>query len=87
MIAIQVTLARDYNGAELLRVQDRGPGIDEAHAPRLLERFYSRGSEQGAGLGLAIVEMIMDKLSGRLLIGNREGGGCCAQLCFAQPEE
>ncbi|MDZ5603151.1 sensor histidine kinase [Pseudomonas sp. RP23018S] len=81
MIEIQVALACVHNGTLMLRVQVHGPGIDASHAPRPPKRFYSRGSDQGAGLGLAIVEMIMNALSGRLLIGNREG----RTLCFAGP--
>ncbi|MDP1293939.1 sensor histidine kinase, partial [Klebsiella variicola] len=43
-----------------------GPGIDEAELGRLFERFYSRGNANGAGLGLAIVEMIVGKIGCRL---------------------
>ncbi len=77
---IRVILDRAQNGEAELRVEDRGPGIDEKNAPRLLERFYTNGHSNGAGLGLAIVEMIVKKLDSSLQIGNLPDGGCCAQL-------
>ncbi|BAN49847.1 ATP-binding protein [Metapseudomonas resinovorans] len=68
-------------GAEvLLRVEDQGPGIGEAELERLFERFYSQGNPQGAGLGLAIVQMIATRLGGGIALYNREGGGLCAEL-------
>ncbi|WP_455825481.1 ATP-binding protein [Pseudomonas graminis] len=69
-------------GASCLSVEDQGPGIDEAEMGRLCERFYSRGNANGAGLGLAIVEMIVGKIGCRLALHNREQGGLCARLVF-----
>jgi len=69
-------------GANGLSVEDQGPGIDEAEMGRLFERFYSRGHANGAGLGLAIVEMIVGKIGCRLALRNREQGGLRAQLVF-----
>ena len=70
-------------GADCLSVEDEGPGIDEAELARLFERFYSRGNANGAGLGLAIVEMIVGKIGCRLALHNLEQGGLCAQLVFS----
>ena len=69
-------------GAHCLSVKDRGPGIDEAQMERLFERFYSRGNANGAGLGLAIVQMIVGKIGCRLALHNRKQGGLCARLVF-----
>ncbi|MGK9563805.1 ATP-binding protein, partial [Salmonella enterica subsp. enterica] len=35
-------------GVNGLRVEDQGPGIDEAQMGRLFERFYSRDNANGA---------------------------------------
>lgn len=69
-------------GAHCLSVEDQGPGIDEAQMERLFERFYSRGNANGAGLGLAIVQMIVGKIGCRLALHNREQGGLRARLVF-----
>ncbi|MBT0623964.1 sensor histidine kinase N-terminal domain-containing protein [Pseudomonas fluorescens] len=69
-------------GADCLSVEDQGPGIDEAEMERLFERFYSRGNTNGAGLGLAIVEMIVGKIGCRLALHNLEQRGLRARLSF-----
>lgn len=69
-------------GVHCLSVEDQGPGIDEAQIGRLFERFYSQGNANGAGLGLAIVQMIVGKIGCRLALHNRERGGLCARLVF-----
>lgn len=70
------------SGAVHLCVEDAGPGIDEEQRGRLFERFYSQGNANGAGLGLAIVEMIVGKIGGRLELVNLQAGGLCARLSF-----
>ncbi|TDV58193.1 two-component system sensor histidine kinase QseC [Pseudomonas graminis] len=64
-----------------LSVADEGPGIDEAERERLFERFYSRGNDQGAGLGLTIVQSIARRLGGEITLENRAGKGLRATLC------
>ncbi len=79
---VRVTLLRQADASVHLRIEDAGPGIDEPQAARLLERFYSKGNSQGAGLGLAIVDMIVRKLDASLHLRNRPTGGLCAELRF-----
>ncbi|WP_210644559.1 ATP-binding protein [Pseudomonas sp. Tri1] len=76
---ITVRLAKNGNHYEL-SVEDEGPGIDESESNRLLERFYSRGNDQGAGLGLAIVKAIADRLGGQIKLENRLPTGTRATL-------
>lgn len=57
-----------------LSVLDQGPGIDDAQRSRLFERFYSRGNDEGAGLGLAIVQRIALQLGGEVTLENTQGG-------------
>ncbi|MBM5456443.1 sensor histidine kinase N-terminal domain-containing protein [Pseudomonas sp. P66] len=76
---ITVRLGRKGDHYEL-SVEDDGPGIDESEYGRLLERFYSRGNDQGAGLGLAIVKTIADRMGGQITLENRSQGGMRATL-------
>ncbi|MCK1789175.1 sensor histidine kinase [Pseudomonas violetae] len=63
-----------------LSVEDEGPGINEEDRDRLFERFYSRGNDQGAGLGLNIVQAIADRLGGQVRLENRTPSGLRATL-------
>ncbi|MBH3372620.1 sensor histidine kinase [Pseudomonas juntendi] len=76
---ISVLLRRLENRFELI-VEDEGPGIEPADIARVFERFYSRNSPNGAGLGLSIVATIIDRLGGHVHLENRPSGGLAATL-------
>ncbi|AGI83677.1 sensor histidine kinase [Pseudomonas aeruginosa] len=76
---INVTLDREGK-VFVLSVEDQGPGIDEGDLERVFERFYSKDSENGAGLGLSIVAMIMERLGGSVQLSNLATGGLRATL-------
>lgn len=63
-----------------LNVDDQGPGIDEQERERLFEPFYSRGNDQGVGLGLAIVQKVALSMGGNVSLDNRPEGGLRASL-------
>jgi signal transduction histidine kinase len=79
---IQLRVDALEQGAQI-SVEDRGPGVPEAELPHLFSPFY-RGSNglraNGQGLGLAIVERIVQVHGGRCLAVNREGGGLSMTL-------
>lgn len=60
----------------IIRVEDNGRGIPEAHLPRIFEMFF-RGYEQGtgSGIGLYIVKEIIEKLNGSMQVESTEGKG------------
>jgi len=76
---ITVRLKRQAHHIEL-SVEDQGPGIDESQRERLFERFYSRGNDQGAGLGLTIVQAIAFRLGGQIRLENIQPAGLRATL-------
>ena len=66
-----------------LEVLDRGPGIPESAAQRMLQPFTRMNdarSTSGTGLGLAIVERIARLHGGTIRLLAREGGGLCARV-------
>jgi signal transduction histidine kinase len=63
-----------------ITVRDRGPGIPETEIPRAFERFHLRsragnGSNEGAGLGLAIVRELTEAMGGAVGVENLPDGG------------
>lgn len=66
-----------------LAVEDDGPGIDESHRERLLQRG-ARGDErvEGHGLGLAIVTELVSAYGGTVNIGHSELGGALIRVEF-----
>ncbi len=69
-----------------ISIIDQGHGIPKKFLSRVTERFYRvdkvRGREkaEGHGLGLAIVQEILDRDGGVLHMENTEQGGLCVQL-------
>lgn len=68
------------SGRELvISVLDRGPGIPSESLGELTAKFVSIGDQRGtAGLGLWIVQQIVDATGGRLDFASRVGGGLIA---------
>jgi two-component system OmpR family sensor kinase len=70
------------NDAPYLEVADDGPGIPPDERERVFDRFYRRGGDSGAGLGLAIVRMIAQRHGATARLLDPEGGGLLAQVVF-----
>ncbi len=79
-VTVRVTLAGTDQRRIQIAITDNGPGIAEAHLPRLTERFYrvddkSSREKGGTGLGLAIVKHILTRHQGDLKISSTLGVG------------
>ncbi len=73
---IEVT-ASSADGAVIVEVADRGPGLSPGDETRIFDKFYrsETGTVRGAGLGLAICQGIIQAHGGRIWAENRPGGG------------
>lgn len=83
----QAQLQLAIKGQELMiQVQDDGPGIRPEQRQQLLQRGQ-RSDEQtpGHGLGLAIVQDIVNALHGRLELADSELGGLLASIYLPLP--
>ena len=77
----EVTLEINAEGEKvILKVVDRGDGIDDSLKEKVFDRFYradnSRNRETGgSGLGLAIAKSIVEAHEGRIWVEDTMGGG------------
>src|SRR6202042_3689519 len=55
-------------GSITISVADNGPGIAESIRERLFHPFVSFGKENGTGLGLAVVQKIVQDHSGEIVV-------------------
>lgn len=71
--------AREVNGRLVVRVVDRGPGIEAHLQERIFEPFYrapsENGDHRGSGLGLAIARGFIDANGGRVWAESLPGQG------------
>jgi two-component system phosphate regulon sensor histidine kinase PhoR len=69
----------------VLEASDDGAGVDEAHLPRLFERFYRADrarSSRGTGLGLAIVKHVVTSAGGTVQASGGAGEGLTIRCVF-----
>ena len=66
-----------------LQIRDHGPGVPEQERQLVFERFRrGRNSEgsPGSGIGLAVVQTLVDPMGGSVSIKDAEGGGAVVVL-------
>lgn len=69
-----------------LTVSDTGIGLPADDRDRLVEPYVTM-REKGTGLGLAIVKKIAEDHGGRLVLGDRDGGGARIALGFPRRDD
>jgi two-component system, OmpR family, sensor histidine kinase KdpD len=80
--------ARAVEGAVMLEVADRGPGVPREQHSRIFEKFQRAHAEHtagGVGLGLTICRAVVLAHGGRIWVEDREGGG--AAFRFTLPAQ
>jgi len=79
---VQVRL-RAEGASAVLEVDDAGPGIDAADVPRVFDRFYRADGARalpGSGLGLSIVQRVVDAHGGRATVARSARGGALLRV-------
>jgi len=71
---IEVELRRKGESLEI-RIEDNGPGIAEAVRDRLFEPFVSHGKENGTGMGLTVVQKILQDHGGDVAVERTSASG------------
>jgi len=70
--------AAPQDGAVMVQIADRGPGIAQEELAVIFDKFYRSSGvpgPEGVGLGLAICRGIIDLHGGRIWAERRDGGG------------
>ena len=88
---IRVTIEKlewDGNTNIVLSVCDDGPGIPEGEIDKIFEPFYrsaNSNSENGFGIGLSLVKLLVEKLGGTIKVGKcEELGGLSVTVMIPQ---
>lgn len=77
---VMVTVTASMNGERLkLAVTDNGPGVSKEVLDQLLEPFFSTKSK-GTGLGLAVVQAVVESLDGNLNLSSNKGEGLVVEI-------
>ena len=76
---VRMNVAYETNGI-ILRVEDTGIGIATANLPKIFDRFYQVDSQsnrnyEGTGIGLALVNELVNVLQGTISVDSIEGKG------------
>lgn len=73
--SVDVSVHPSLDGARLC-VRDHGPGVPAADRNHVFEPFWTtKRPSHGTGLGLAVVDAIVHAHSGKLEVGDADGGG------------
>jgi signal transduction histidine kinase len=76
---IDIALRRQGENLEV-RIEDNGPGIAEAVRDRLFEPFVSHGKENGTGMGLTVVQKILQDHGGEVAVIQTSTSGTTFRL-------
>jgi signal transduction histidine kinase len=71
---IDIELRRKGESLEI-RIEDNGPGIADAVRDRLFEPFVSHGKENGTGMGLTVVQKILQDHGGDVAVEQTSASG------------
>ena len=71
---IEINLRATSNGVEI-RISDDGRGIPDSIRDRLFQPFVSYGKENGTGLGLTVVQKIVQDHGGDVIVEKTSGEG------------
>jgi two-component system OmpR family sensor kinase len=89
---IDVSIAQSEDGVRI-SVSDNGPGLSEEDQKLIFERFYRADSSrvrvdgEGSGLGLSIVDAVMQAHGGSVAVTSEVGKGATFTLFFPQAPE
>ena len=73
-------------GRIILAISDTGCGMDQETAARIFEPFFTRGKDEGFGLGMATVKRLVEQHGAAISVESAPGSGTRVELAFPLPE-
>ena len=75
------------DGDVRIAVKDQGIGMDRKEVKRIFQKFYrtkkaEESGEAGSGIGLSIVQQIVEQHGGRIEVTSQPGQGSCFTLAL-----
>src|SRR5439155_19353574 len=72
-------------GHVLIAVKDQGIGMDQKEVKQIFQKFYrtkkaEESGEAGTGIGLSIVQQIVEQHGGQIEVTSKPGEGSCFTL-------
>lgn len=88
---LTLSLKKKGNETLLLQVADTGCGINAENLSKIFEPFYTtKGSRQGTGLGLSVVQNMVTSVGGTIHVESQQGSGTTFSLeipCYNSDDE
>jgi two-component system sensor histidine kinase SenX3 len=80
--------ARKSDNRIHIAVQDQGIGMDQKEVKQIFQKFYrtkraEESGEAGSGIGLSIVQQIVEQHGGKIEVTSRPGEGSCFTVTMA----
>jgi signal transduction histidine kinase len=80
--------ARKSDSLIQIAVQDQGIGMDQKEVKQIFQKFYrtkkaEESGEAGTGIGLSIVQQIVEQHGGKIEVTSRPGHGSCFTVVMA----
>ena len=66
----------------MFEIIDDGIGMDDATRRNMLEEFFSTKGSAGTGLGLAVVDKVVNKHGGKIEVDSEPGRGSTFRIIF-----
>ncbi|MBO8172227.1 MAG: sensor histidine kinase [Bacillaceae bacterium] len=68
-------------------VEDNGIGIDDDTRQKMFERGFTTKTQPGRGIGLYLIQQVVEKGNGKLLVDSRPGEGTSITITFPMESE
>ena len=87
----EVTVTGSQDGGQVrIAVKDQGIGMDQKEVKQIFRKFYrtrkaEESGEAGTGIGLSIVQQIVEQHGGRIDVTSQPGAGSCFTVVLPAP--